>query len=990
MDLASLAAQLPEPADPAMAAVALEHWTERASRDGANEAGALAHDPTARRILASLFGGSPFLSQVSLNNMAFLQHLLAHGPDVAVAQIMAGIAALRALRPGEAALMTALRRARQQMALGVAFADIAGLWPLGRITGALSDFACAVVETALGHLLLEREAAGELALHGDPRAAGLFVLGMGKLGAQELNYSSDIDLIVLYDADKTPYRGSDEPGPMFVRLVRNLIRLVSDVTADGYVFRTDLRLRPDPGSTPLAISMLAAETYYESVGQNWERAAMIKARPIAGDLESGERFLKYLRPYIWRKSLDFAAIQDVHSIKRQINAHRGGGAIAAHGHNIKLGRGGIREIEFFAQTQQLIFGGRIAELRVRDTCGALQALARARLIDTQAAEELSDAYAFLRRVEHRLQMIADRQTHTLPKSDVEMAHLARFLGYRDAAPFIEDLLANLRLVERHYAALFEDAPSLSEGGNLVFTGAEDDPDTLQTLRELGFANPPTVATIVRQWHHGRYKATATARARELLTELVPTLLRQLGGTATPDAALLRFDQFLARLPAGVQLFSLFHANPGLLRFVAAIMGSAPRLADHLAGKPALFDAVLSQGFMDRLPDGDELRADLAALMTRAEDFQDALDFVRRWAADRRFQVGAQLLTSRIDQAHAGRALAAIALAAIGQLQPRVEADFARLHGGFGGSRLSVVALGKAGSGEMTVTSDLDLMFVYDVAAGIEQSDGERPLPPILYYTRLSQRFINAITALTNEGQLYEVDMRLRPSGNAGPLACTLEAFEAYQAASAWTWEHMALVRARVASGPPDLRARLEAAILKVLARRRDPERLLREVADMRRRIAEHNKAKGMWDLKFVRGGLFDLDFMAQYLLLRHAADQPGIIAHESTEIFERAAQIGILPGPVVDTLQSALTLWRQLQALLRLALEGQEADFDEAQAPEGLKRLLAQAAAAPSFTALKAQIVDMQAAVYEHYRKIVEEPAALLPPAKPEGPGNER
>ncbi len=351
---------------------------------------------------------------------------------------------------------------------------------------------------------------------------------------------------------------------------------------------------------------------------------------------------------MWRKSLDFAAIQDIHSIKRQINAHRGGGRIAVAGHNVKLGRGGIREVEFFAQTQQLIWGGRFPALREPGTCAALVALACAGRIAGEAAAELSTAYRFLRRVEHRLQMIDDAQTHTLPADRAALARCAVFLGFASADAFGTELLRHLSAVEGRYASLFEEAPSLAGPGNLVFTGAEDDPETLLTLSRLGFAEPARIAALIRGWHHGRYRATRSQRARELLTELVPALMHAFGASANPDLALLRFDQFLARLPAGVQLFSLLYKNAGLLTLMSELLGTGPRLAEQLAHRPALLDAVLSEIFFEPLPTRDALAAELEALLGRARDFEDALDLARRWVGERKFQIGVQLLRARID------------------------------------------------------------------------------------------------------------------------------------------------------------------------------------------------------------------------------------------------------------------------------------------------------------------------------------------------------
>ena len=504
-----------------------------------------------------------------------------------------------------------------------------------------------------------------------------------------------------------------------MRLTRDLVRLMEERSRDGYVFRSDLRLRPDPGSTPLAISVLAALTYYESIGQNWERAALIKARPVAGDREAGDAFLKRLSPFIWRKNLDFAAIRDIHSIKRQINAAKGGGTFAVAGHNIKLGRGGIREIEFFVQTQQLIWGGREPSLRASATTQSLSSLAESGRIAEDTAEQMTDAYRFLRRVEHRLQMINDEQTHTLPADGEGLGALAVFLGYADEGAFARDLTAHLRRVETHYAELFEDSPALSVPGtgNLMFTGVDADPDTIKTLKRLGFEKPETVDSVVRDWHHGRYRATHSTRARELLTELMPALLEALAMTARPDDAFLVFDEFLSRLPVGVQLFSMFYSKPYLLDLLAVIMGATPRLARHLSRRPTVFESVFSPGFFDAPPGTDGLSGELSRLLAGARDTEDVLDCSRRWANDRRFQVGVQSLMGRLAPRPAARALSAIAKAAVQCLLASEEDAFSAVHGRVPGSDMAVLALGKLGSRGMTPASDLDLIFVYSGGDG---------------------------------------------------------------------------------------------------------------------------------------------------------------------------------------------------------------------------------------------------------------------------------
>jgi glutamate-ammonia-ligase adenylyltransferase len=962
--------RLPHPYNPERLAVAWTRWRETA---------AVPDDAAGTALLDALFGNSPYLTETALQNPSFMADLWRAGPDAVLTQLDQDVETVRAeARSGATpeAVAARLRRLKRSVSLTVAVADIAGAWPLERITGTLSRFASACIDALISAILLQLEREGNLALGGDPQAAAFTVLGMGKLGAEELNYSSDIDLILLYDREAPAIAANEQLSRHFVRVSRMLVQLMSEASVDGYIFRTDLRLRPDPGSTPLAMSVQAAELYYESVGQNWERAAMIKAHPVAGNLGVGAEFLAALRPYIWRRHLDFAAIHDIHSIKRQIDAHRGGGTVKVAGHNVKLGRGGIREIEFFAQTQQLIFGGRNPELRLRGTCETLRALAAAGHVEPRATAELIADYGFLRRVEHRLQMVADQQTHSLPEDPDGLAAIATFLGYAEPAAFQDEMLATLRRVESHYARLFEDAPSLAgPGGNLVFTGTDDDPGTLETLRGLGFRDVSAAAGVVRRWHHGRYRSTTSPRARELLTELMPALLKSLGETAAPDQALLNFDLFLSNLPAGVQLFSLFKSNPALLELVAAIMGSAPGLAAQLARRTVLLDSVLSSDFYAALPSAEEMTDELSRLLAQVEDEQDILDAARRWTNEQRFQVGVQQLKRMVRPAQAGLAYSDIAQATISALCDRVEKSFAQQHGTFHGQRLAVLALGKLGSREMSATSDLDLIFVYDIPPELEASDGVQPLAPIQYYTRLSGKIVTALTALTNEGALYEVDMRLRPSGRAGPLANSLQGFETYHAQSAWTWEHMALTRARVIHGPAELVGRLQRTILATLRRPRDADALLRDVADMRDRIAKHAPPKSPWDFKHLRGGLFDIDFVAQYLALRHAAKTPEILDVHPAEVLHHAAGLGVLDPADAERLCDARGLMSDIQSLLRLTLNGDESSFDESKAPEGQRRLIAQTQDVPDTAALRARLTDETATARAIYEKIIDAPA---------------
>ncbi len=977
---------MPAPADREQARIGLERWRDAVARTGDKGLEALAatilRDADRRRLLEALFGNSPFLTAAAERDPGFTVALLVEGPDEARGRIMADVSGVRDRCFAREDPSRPLRLAKGRVALATAVADIAGMWPLETVTAVLSDFAEAALRCAAVYLLLDAAERGVLSLPHpeDPeRDSGLIVLGMGKLGSRELNYSSDIDLIVFFDAQRIVTAEPDALQHHFVRITRDLVRIINQRTSDGYVFRTDLRLRPDPGATPLAISVRAAETYYETLGQNWERAAFIKARPVAGDDQAARDFLQHLTPYVWRKHLDFAAIQDIHSIKRQIISHRGGGRIAVAGHNIKLGRGGIREIEFFAQTQQLIWGGRVPEVRAGATADALIALAAGGKIASETAERLIADYRFLRRVEHRLQMINDEQTHTLPHSEHGRTHLATFLGYPSRNAFESALLDHLRDVETHYAGLFEDAPALSSdsgvGGNLVFTGGESDPETLATLERLGFRHPETVDAAVRGWHHGRCRAMRSARAREVLTELMPLLLKSLAGTPDPDAAFLAFDTFLSGLPAGVQLFSMFHSHPKLLELVAEIMGGAPRLARHLTRSPSILEGVLAGDFFEPPPAPAHLARELNASLAQARDFEDVLDRSRRWAKDRRFQVGVQSLRRLLDTEAAAAALSNVAEVAVRALHPRVKADFARQHGRVEGCDMAIIALGKLGGREMTPTSDLDLIFVYATPPPDAISDGVRPLAASQYFARLSQRLINAITAPTAEGVLFEVDMRLRPSGKAGPIAVSFESFRRYQREQAWTWERMALTRTRVIAGPPALAGAIEGVIREVLTDAPAPPTLLADVAEMRARIDAEHHTESLWEVKYLRGGLVDVEFIAQYLQLLHAPSHPQVLSPSTRAALRALREAGLLEPSVADDLVAALRLWQAIQHRVRLTLSGTITALGADDAPEVLRRAL-DGVEGLAFADLANRARATADRVHRHFVDLIEGPAA--------------
>ncbi|WP_333795413.1 bifunctional [glutamine synthetase] adenylyltransferase/[glutamine synthetase]-adenylyl-L-tyrosine phosphorylase [Hyphomicrobium sp.] len=948
----------------------LDDWRREASLAGLV---ALLETEPARALMAGVAAGSSFLRTEALRDPARLERLLRSIPERRFADLTDTLSASLAEIGTLADAMTALRAYKSEVALLIALADLAGVWSVDEVTGALSAAADAALKGAVRFLFREAAARGDwLADPSDaePEAtSGYMVLAVGKYGAYELNYSSDIDLIVFYEPARARLKPGLEAPTFFVRLTRDLVRLIGERTATGYVFRTDLRLRPDAGATQIALSTDAAALYYESFGQNWERAALIKARAVAGDVDAGEAFLAELAPFVWRRSLDFAAITDVHAMKRQIHAFRGFGAIGVAGQNIKLGPGGIREIEFFVQTQQLIAGGRQRSLRVRSTLDGLAMLVANGWLAKETADDLADAYLYLRRIEHRLQMVADEQTHELPSDQAQLESFARFAGYGSLAEFSGEILAVLKRVQRHYARLFEDSPDLTaEGENLVFAGETDDPGTVTALSRMGYARPSDLLASVRGWHHGRYPAVRSARARELLTEVQPALIKALADTADPDRAIATFDTFLAALPAGVQLFSLLRANPALLRLIADIMGTAPRLARILSRRRRLLDAVIDPQTFAALPSAKELGDAIAAELSLASDPQDVLDRARIVGSEQGFLIGVKVLSGAINADEAGEAYALLAETLIAALAEDVERELERAHGRIPGGGAVVLAMGKLGGHEMTAASDVDLIVVYDFDPAALQSDGPKPLAPSQYYARYTQRLISHLSAPTAEGTLYEVDMRLRPSGQKGPVAAQLSTFREYQATQAWTWEHMALTRARVVAGPADLRRKVEATIRDTLVRRRDDAAIAQDVLDMRTRIAAEKGTDNIWSLKQVRGGLVDLEFIAQHLQLVHAGAHREVLDQNTLAAFRKLAAAGALAAADAETLIQATRLTHSLTQVLRLCLDEV---FDPATAPSGLKALLARAGDAPDFATLEGQLRETLSAVAVLFRRLI-------------------
>lgn len=790
----------------------------------------------------------------------------------------------------------ALRQGKRRVALLTALADLGGVWSLEEVTGALTDFASLATHLAMTACVGAEIRRGKLpGMTEDDLeiAGGMVALAMGKMGAGELNYSSDIDLICLFD--ETKYSRDDylDARTALIRATRKMCAMLSDNTAEGYVFRTDLRLRPDSGVTPVCMPMEAAERYYESLGRTWERAAYIKAYPCAGDIQAGLGFLKTLTPFVWRKHLDFAAIQDAHDMRLAIRNHKGlHGPVSLPGHNMKLGRGGIREIEFFTQTRQLIAGGRDPELRVRGTVPGLQVLAQKGWITPEVADILTSHYRFHREVEHRLQMVNDAQTHSLPTAPEDMERIAAMMDMNraDLEQALTERLSAVHELTEDFFAPDEPAKPCDAAASLDHT-------------------------VVDRWK--TYPALRSERAVEIFERLKPEILTKLSASPKPEEALIAFDGFLAGLPAGVQLFSLFEANPQLVDLIVDIASTAQALAKYLSRNASVLDGVIGGSFFAPWPGRDALIAELRTRLDAAgDDYERQLDDTRRWTKEWHFRIGVHLLRGLISAEEAGREYADLAAATLAGLFPAVQTEFARKHGPAPGRGAAVLGMGSLGACLQTATSDLDVIVIYD-PEGVEESDGKRPLHVRTYFARLTQALVTAMTAPMAEGRVYEMDMRLRPSGNQGPVATSWDAFQSYQQTEAWTWEHLALTRAAVVVGGDALAQDIENFRQGLIATPRDEGQVLRDVADMRGRIRAAKTPASLWDVKTGDGRMQDIELFAQAATLMAGKPDRSVAAGLAS-----AQDLGWLATADAEALGAIYRQMWQVQVASRLLGEG--------------------------------------------------------------------
>ncbi len=828
----------------------------------------------------------------------------------------------------------ALRRAKGQLALAVAVGDLAGLLDLETVTGTLSRFA----DFALDHAI--RAAIEQYRPGAEPR--GLAAIALGKHGSHELNYSSDIDPILLFDPTTLPCRERDEPVEAAVRIGRRVVELMQARDEHGYVFRIDLRLRPTPEVTPIVMPVDAAITYYESQAVAWERAAFIRARACSGDMELGQYFTNALRPFVWRRGLDFGAIKEIRSISHRIRDHYASGQSFGPGFDLKRGRGGIRECEFFAQIHQLIHGGRDPSLRAPATMDALAALAQAGHIAEEDARTLSGAYRLYRAVEHRLQMVDDQQTHSFPKSEEALENVALLSGEESAAALFARLTPHITAVSKLYDGL--------DGSNSdALPVAEESLEA--ALRAAGFPDPVAAMQRVTHWRSGAVRAVRTPAARDALEAVLPRLVEGLGKAPDPTTAINQFSTIVERLPSAINLFRLLEARPGLLALLADILCHAPTLAEQLGRRPDMLDRLIDASAFD--PPGSI--EEIAAQLQGGETLEDLLDHVRRVVGEMRFALGVQLIGGVRDPLEVASGYARIAEAAIRVVTDATIAEYERIHGRVPGGELVILALGRMGGAELTHASDLDLIYLFtgDFAA---ESDGAKPLGAVHYFNRLSQRVTNGLSVATAAGPLYEVDTRLRPSGADGPLSVSLEGFARYQKEDAWTWEHMALTRARPVYGSPQARAATQAIIDEVLHAPRDAAQLVADAVKMRADMAAHKPPKGVLDVKLASGGLVDLEFVTHVTQLRSGQG----LTPRLCDAIRQLADTGLI-GPEMQDAHALLT-----RTLVAVRLMAPSLDLP----PDVTRPVIARACGAADWADLLARLETTRHSVAQEWAAI--------------------
>ena len=866
-------------------------------------------DAGADAVLAVMRSTSPHLDRLSSLFKTLTPRIMAGEAERIISEAEAQFLAVISKSRDEARIMSAARHFRMTVNHVVAVTDFLNLAGIDTHLNWLSQTAVVATE-GVARWICQQSSLG------DKANDGWFILALGKLGSGELNYSSDIDLIVI----TLPHLMDDEDqdSAEYIRMTRRLVSMLSKPTADGIGWRVDLRLRPDPGATPVAIRSDAALSYYESMARTWERAAFIRSRVIAGNRDEGEAFLKSIQPFVWRRYLDFNVLEDMRIMLRR--EQRSDNLL---GYHIKNGLGGIRSVEFFVHVHQLIAGGREPALRLGPTADALTALAENGWIGQAESKRLITAYKTWRRLEHRLQMIGDAQTHQLPRAEEQMQSMAGFCGHDDVDDFRRAIIALSDQVIKDTSGLMEKiGPSHHNDDEALCSwlqGHETDPDAITaTLGEMGFQEPGNMIPLCEGWMAGRIAVTRSDRARSIMVRLLPQLFRQFARHDNPDASFSHFARLLERLPAGVHLLTMLESSTALAEMIITVFDTAPRLADELVRHPEVVDSLMYTSFWDVHHDWQDRQQQLTTALDNGIDYEDRLNILRRFQREWEFQTATHLMTGTITAAEAGSVFSRIADTVISAIIPEVNRQMENRFGRMDDGGITVLAMGRLGAEEMTMTSDIDLIFIYECDDD-SQSTGKKPLSGPIWYSRFSQQLINALTAPTAEGRCYEVDMRLRPSGNAGPVAIHVDGFARYQAEEAWLWEHMALLKARPITGfrQNTLPETINRVIDTALQKDRKPADIIKDVTAMRQRVRAAFPALSPHDLRYRDGGLLDLGYLVQMLqMMPGAKDLPR--AARAADAIPDLVACGLLDVEEARLLAVSAEKMNNLQHWLRL------------------------------------------------------------------------
>ncbi len=898
-------------------------------------------DDNRRRQFLVILGGSPFLATLFCRGAVFFKQLFIDGEIDQTVNEERMLAELRELiildiEPNECDRLLRCYKARQFLRIGGR--DLCGLAELEEVTAELSALAAAALQIAIGFCSYQLQQEYGQPVAEDGGEAEFTVLGMGKLGGYELNFSSDIDLIYCYSTMRGQTSGGSrgeqiELRRYFIKLSEMISRALHQPTADGFVFRVDTRLRPDGNSGDLAISLNAAETYYESWGQSWERAAMIKARPVAGSIALGEELLARLEPFIYRRFLDFGMIEDIMLMKKKIDAslnRTGEGEL-----NLKLGRGGIREIEFFIQALQLVNGGKNRLLRERNSLKALRLLGEQDLISEEEVLSLQQAYRFLRTVEHRIQIVQERQTHSLPTRADDMLALARRSDFADVDSFNQRLKDHREEVCRVYRGLFhtdDQVEVLRPEVSLLFD-PEVDPDMVKDLlEEKGFSNPDAAYASLHALHGDQPERRLTERGRRYFEQLIPLLLSELLDSPNPDQALNNLEAFLNRLHSRTSFFALLAENPEIVKLLVALFGSSQMLSRIFIQRPELLDTMVSRAYAISVKPQQQMADELTAQMIETESYEEHLEILRRFRNEEFLRIALNDLHGELGQSEITLQLSWLAEVCLDQaiqmarheLLPRfglpfLESDQERE------VAFAVIGMGKLGGHELNYHSDLDIIFLHEGAGKtrpVEGTDSDRfrELNSQEYFARLAQRIISALTLVTREGIVYKIDTDLRPSGNQGPLVTGLGVFEVYHRESAQPWERQSMTRARMLCGPPEFMQRCQTLIEELTFGRGLPENLVPEICRLRQRMEKEiaRETSERINIKTGRGGMVDVEFLTQYLQLMHAHEHKELCDQNTLRLLKTMVSLQLLDAEDGTTLLKGYKALRRLENKLRL------------------------------------------------------------------------